>query len=72
MSLEICPKCGNKSLIKTPHGRKHRESLGIMLHVSDTHSMDCLDKKCNYTSGDIEVKNNLGKKMELPWWKRLF
>jgi hypothetical protein len=45
MGLEKCPKCGKESLIKTPHGRIMTEKLGSMIHTSNEHSLDCLDKE---------------------------
>ena len=72
MGIENCPKCGKKSLIKTPRGRIMTEKLRCMLHTADEHSFDCLEKRCNYTSGIIRVNTKLGDKLSLPWYKKIF
>ena len=71
MSLEKCPSCGKKSLIKVPRSRVMRETFGTMIHVANEHSLDCLNKNCKYTSGQIRINTNLGKKLSLPWYKRI-
>lgn len=72
MSLEKCPKCGNKSLIKTPHSRIEREGIGICGHIADEYYLICLHKGCLYDSGMIRENTELGEKLLLPWYKRLF
>lgn len=72
MALDICPKCGKKSLIKTPRSKIMTEKLGSMLHTADEHSFDCLNKECGYTTGTIQVKTDIGNKLSLPWYKRIF
>lgn len=72
MGLEKCPKCGYQSLIKTPLCQIMTERLGTMVHTSDEHSFDCLDKECDYTSGVIRVNTEIGNKFSLPWYKRIF
>jgi C4-type Zn-finger protein len=53
MALENCPICGKATLIKTPQARLETNTG---LHKGTIHSMDCLNKECNYTSGEILVK----------------
>lgn len=72
MSLEKCPICGEKSLIKTPRARVMTESLGVSVHTSNEHSMDCLYDTCDYTSGVIRVNTPEGDRRESPWYKRIF
>lgn len=72
MGLEKCPKCSKESLIKTPHSNIMTEKLGCMLHTATEHSFDCLDKQCGYTSGIIRVNTEMGNKLSLPWYKRIF
>jgi len=72
MELEKCPKCGKESSIKTPRSRIMTEKLGCMLHTADEYSFDCLDKQCGYTSGIIRINKDVGDKLSLPWYKRIF
>lgn len=65
-----CPKCGNTSLIRTPHSQIMTERLGSSVNSAKEYSMDCLH--CKYTSGIIRVKTEAGLYMELPWYKKLF
>ena len=68
MNLEKCPKCSRVSLIKTPHGKIMRNQL----HIADEYSVDCLNKKCGYTTGIIRVNTEYGDYFDLPWYKRIF
>lgn len=64
MALDHCPKCGKPTLIKTPQARLETNtgrSMGTL------HSMDCLNKECNYTTGDI-----LTKPERKSFWQTLF
>lgn len=70
--IEICPKCNQKSLIKTPHTRIMTEKLGCMLNTSNTYSYVCHNKNCNYTSDIINVKTEIGEKLSKPWYQRIF
>ena len=72
MSIEKCPKCGNYSLIKTPHSRVLKESFGSSVHIANEHSFDCLTKGCVYKTETIREYTELGKRFLLPWWKRIF
>ena len=72
MGIENCPKCNKKSLIKTPHGRIMKESFSAMIHIADEYSFDCLEKKCKYTSGIFRVNTEIGDRLSLPWYKRIF
>lgn len=66
MGLEKCPSCGKESLIKVPRSRVMRETFGTMIHVANEHSLDCLNKNCKYTSGQIRVNTNIGKNYLYP------
>lgn len=68
MNLEKCPKCDRKSLIETPHCQLIRNGMVIV----NQHSIDCLNKKCGYTTGIIRVNTKYGDYFELPWYKRIF
>ncbi|MCK9446955.1 hypothetical protein M0Q50_08915 [bacterium] len=72
MSLSKCPKCGKDSLIKSPSTRIMTEKLGSMVHTSNEYSYICLDNVCAYRSDIIREKTELGEKLSLPWYKRLF
>ncbi len=72
MEFKKCPKCKKQSLIKTPRGRIMTEKLGCMLHSANEHSFDCLAKQCNYKSEIIRVNTEIGNKLCLPWYKRIF
>lgn len=62
MSLDKCPKCGNKSLIKTPHSRIEIDGFFIRGHIADEYSFNCLFKGCEYDSGIIRKNTELGEK----------
>jgi hypothetical protein len=70
--IEKCPICNNYSLIKMPHGKIMKEHFGSMLHIADEYSFDCLSKGCGYKSETVREYTEIGKKLLLPWWKRLF
>ena len=72
MGLENCPKCGKPSLIKTRHSVIMNEKFNSGVHIASEHSFDCLDKDCKYTSGIIRTNTEMGNKLSLPWYKRIF
>ena len=72
MSLQKCPECGQNSFIKTPGSRVVTERLGTQVHTADIYSFKCLNKECKHTTGDITVKTEFGKKLDKPWYKRIF
>jgi hypothetical protein len=72
MSVEKCPKCSNYSVIETPMGRILKESFGSSLHIANEYRYDCLHKGCGYKSEFIREYTELGKRLLLPWWKKMF
>jgi len=54
--LDVCPKCGNKTLICTPSSRVINKWKGLVAH---TYHYYCLDiKKCGYQSKKITKRIN--------------
>jgi hypothetical protein len=70
--LTKCPKCGKDSLIKKPRARIMSEKFGCMVHTADEHVLDCLGNQCGYVSDVIHIKTEIGNRLSLPWYKRIF
>jgi len=72
MSIKICPKCNNKSLVKSPTGKVMQYRLSTQIHIADEHKMICLFDGCGYKSNTIRINTKMGAKLAKPWWKRIF
>ena len=70
--LQTCPKCGQLSYIKEPHGRIMKEQWGSSIHIADDHIMKCLNKDCKHESEVIRVYTEFGERVRKPWYKRIF
>ena len=67
-----CPKCGLNSITEIPGARIMRNGGVDGFTIGRIYHYGCLNPRCAYREEDITEYNEYGKRLQLPWYKRIF